>query len=1030
MKKNKILPVPKVMAVCISCIVIFHTAFGVLAVSASAAVSAEDHFKNVVRADTADVLTDDDPEDSTDHAENEEGILAEDVTADEDAGALSEDGMSEDGLSEDGYVDESAEEPAAAPETEEGDVEDTRETAAGQVPDVPDNAEDDESIKEADPEAEGSEEDFAPQEETGAGGESVSDKESALEEGVIISEEEAETVSENEAEAGLDSSTFDVTDFGAVPDDGKDDRAAFNAALAKAQESSGTITVVIPKGTYDLFDGIYVFSNTNIIADGDAVIKSDKKYASMVYGAHNDSTGSMCRGTFLGDCTDHGFGYTKVNNVSIEGGTWIAAGGSQVQTTNVFAFRHSKNISFSNMTIKNATGHMINLSGTDTATVTNVKFMDAGRSADKTDYWYEAVHLDFCSQEGEITAGAPYDYTPAKNVTVKNCTFENVHAGVGNHHVLPKAERSKNMSVNITVTGCTFKNIDAYAVGERSVDGMTVSNNTAENVAVFAYITDSSNVTISNNTFDRVGKHNYDSIMGDGNKDRAAIEIRTTESFTTVEKITVKGNTIKNAKFAGLKVYGLNVGNCKNITFDGNTILKSGGDGIFVQNVTAPVNIKNNVITTAGNNGIFVQTTSLAKVSSNKVTGTKGNALYVMGTAGVPCTVNASGNTLSSSGGIDLFLSNYAKNCRLSKNVLKKGTFKMAGTASSPDKPKLKSVVLVKTAYKYTGSAIHPPVKSVTDTWGRKLVEGTDYKVGYKSCVTVSDNGAMVRIMGFGTVFAGQEITAKFSITSGEPKKSQTITVKVEKTVIPVGKTEKMGVKGAKTSVSYTSSDSKIATVAANGIITAKKVGTVKIKARAKATAAYEASAVKTVEIKVTPAAVPRLSAVNYEKGIRLSWGKAAGATGYVIYCNSKKIKDIGKGSTLNYLDTAAKVNGKKYIYKVYAKAGTGTSTLFKTVTFWRVQNPEISSLKNTQKSTAVIGWEKIESATGYQVQYGLKKDFSDAKTEETGNLDNKTLTGMEKTKTYYFRVRACRKVNKVTYSSAWSQAATLLISR
>ena len=138
---------------------------------------------------------------------------------------------------------------------------------------------------------------------------------------------------------------------------------------------------------------------------------------------------------------------------------------------------------------------MINLSGTDTATVTNVKFMDAGRSADKTDYWYEAVHLDFCSQEGEITAGAPYDYTPAKNVTVKNCTFENVHAGVGNHHVLPKAERSKNMSVNITVTGCTFKNIDAYAVGERSVDGMTVSNNTAENVAVFAYITDSSNVT-------------------------------------------------------------------------------------------------------------------------------------------------------------------------------------------------------------------------------------------------------------------------------------------------------------------------------------------------------------------------------------------------------------------------------------------------------------------------------------------------------------------------------------------------------
>ncbi len=591
---------------------------------------------------------------------------------------------------------------------------------------------------------------------------------------------------------------FNVCDFGAVPDDDEDDRAAFNAALEMALQSTEAITVVIPAGKYILSNGIFVYSDTNIVADADATIVSNKVNGSIVYAAHLDETGARCSGCMLGGdyCADHGFGYTKTKNVTIEGGTWACPTGDSVMSTTVFAFRHSNNIVIKNLTCKNASGHMINLSGTNMATVSNVTFLNAKKSDASTDYWGEAIHLDYCSEEGEPTSGTPYDNTPAKNITIEGCTFNNVHAGVGNHHVRPKGA---TISSNIIVQNCTFKNIEAYALANRSIDGLKILDNTAYNVGVFAYITDSSNVTIKGNSFNAKGGHAYDSISGSGNNGRAAIDIRTTnpkqetgdaqdferplKEYALVNTITVSDNTILNAVFGGITVYGYDLNNldtCKSVTVSNNTVKDCGGVGIAVQN-TKEVTVKSNKVLSAKSHGVFVQTSKGVVISGNTVTIPGGNALYVMGVKTSPCTARILKNVLDSKEGVDLFLSNYAEECYLSGNKLKNYGYREAKTASftgTIDLPKLAKATLEKTTYPYTGKA-YKLKPTVTDTVGRVLTEGTDYKLAYSSCTNAGEDTATVRVIGYGCVFGGQEIRTTFTIT---PKRVRNVKVTLSKT--------------------------------------------------------------------------------------------------------------------------------------------------------------------------------------------------------------------------------------------------------
>ena len=84
------------------------------------------------------------------------------------------------------------------------------------------------------------------------------------------------------------------------------------------------------------------------------------------------------------------------------------------------------------------------------------------------------------------------------------------------------------------------------------------------------------------------------------------------------------------------------------------------------------------------------------------------------------------------------------------------------------------------------------------------------------------------------------------------------------------------------------------------------------------------------------PTATKSLKASNQVGGIKLTWAKVAGANGYYIYRDGKRIATISKGSTVTWLDKSANKDKRNYTYKIIAKASTGASTLSKSVVIRR----------------------------------------------------------------------------------------------
>ncbi|MCR5337808.1 MAG: fibronectin type III domain-containing protein [Lachnospiraceae bacterium] len=92
-----------------------------------------------------------------------------------------------------------------------------------------------------------------------------------------------------------------------------------------------------------------------------------------------------------------------------------------------------------------------------------------------------------------------------------------------------------------------------------------------------------------------------------------------------------------------------------------------------------------------------------------------------------------------------------------------------------------------------------------------------------------------------------------------------------------------------------------------------------------------------------------------------------------------------------------------------------------------------ISSVKNKKKKTLLVKWKKVENATGYQVQYSLKKKFkgkkAKTKTKETSKLKLK-LKKLKKGKKYYVRVRAYTIVDGQKVYGDWSTVKKIKVKK
>ncbi|MCD8013842.1 MAG: Ig-like domain-containing protein [Lachnospiraceae bacterium] len=238
--------------------------------------------------------------------------------------------------------------------------------------------------------------------------------------------------------------------------------------------------------------------------------------------------------------------------------------------------------------------------------------------------------------------------------------------------------------------------------------------------------------------------------------------------------------------------------------------------------------------------------------------------------------------------------------------------------------------------------------------------------------------------------------------------------------------------------VTWTSSDTSVATVDEYGTVTALKLGQTTITATSSFSdssdiqASCVVSVVKSVTLSIN-------GAENTSTGITLTWGKVSDASGYYIYRKSETeetsvlIKTISSVSKVSYTDTEVKSsNGVTYTYTVIP-FGDSIISSGASKEIVRLTGTKLSSAKNTSKKKATIKWKKTSGVTGYQIQYSTSKTFSKGNKTKLVSGSSKAkvkLSGLKKGKTYYVRIRTYKTVSGKKYYSAWSSKKKVKIKK
>lgn len=276
---------------------------------------------------------------------------------------------------------------------------------------------------------------------------------------------------------------------------------------------------------------------------------------------------------------------------------------------------------------------------------------------------------------------------------------------------------------------------------------------------------------------------------------------------------------------------------------------------------------------------------------------------------------------------------------------------------------------------KYTGSVTKPSYITVTDASGRKLIENLDYTYTVANAVEVGQADLIVSFMGN---LQGTK-TVKYNIV----KATQSITVSDARTstnlsagAYKLGASAKYG--GAK--LTYSSSNTSVATVSSSGTVTPKAAGTTTLTISAAATSEY-GSATKSITLTVvndkpeepTPTPEPENPDNPADKDDE---DDAVAAKNARIKAGVEKTKVV--------LLKAPEV-GRKRVKLTWKKSNSG----------YKVDAYQI--WRSTKKSS---GYSKIFTSTSASHKYYIN----------TKNL--------EPGKTYWYKVRGIRRVDgKLVYT-------------
>ena len=233
--------------------------------------------------------------------------------------------------------------------------------------------------------------------------------------------------------------------------------------------------------------------------------------------------------------------------------------------------------------------------------------------------------------------------------------------------------------------------------------------------------------------------------------------------------------------------------------------------------------------------------------------------------------------------------------------------------------------------------------------------------------------------------------------TSAEVKRGEKLTLNV--TVSPSYASNKK--------VVWKSANTKIATVDANGSVTAKAPGRTKITVTSSENSSYQASCTVTVPYKIT---------------YKLNKGKNNASNPSTYYGKKVTLKNPSrKGYAFAGWYTDAKF--KKKITSISSSAKSDY-ILYAKWTKVKVAKASLTSAKNSKSKQILLKYKKVSGVKGYQVQVATDKKFKKNKKTVTIKKQKTTKTTVKKLKAkkkYYVRVRTFKTVNGKKVYSSWS---------
>lgn len=181
---------------------------------------------------------------------------------------------------------------------------------------------------------------------------------------------------------------------------------------------------------------------------------------------------------------------------------------------------------------------------------------------------------------------------------------------------------------------------------------------------------------------------------------------------------------------------------------------------------------------------------------------------------------------------------------------------------------------------------------------------------------------------------------------------------------------------------------------------------------------------------------VTSVKSTAYNK-LKVSWKVVPAAASYQVYRSTKKdgdyqnIKTIDSVGTSSWTDSSVKT-GKTYYYKI--KVVVKTQNGNQTSGFSNVKSAKAVPAKTTLKAKASnaknvkLTWSKVKGANGYEIYRSNSKDgkYQKVKTISKGGTTSYKDGKLKKSTTYYYKIRAYRKVDRKKVYGSYSSVVSV----